>query len=79
MKIVVELDDEKKEVYQFVTDAYLAVRQLEPMGNKKGKVAVLPETKSYSWGPNIRELTKEVAQSLVELQELLRGLKNGSN
>ena len=77
MKITFEDDDKKVTVFQNIIDAYLCVRQLEPMKGKKGKMANLPETKSYSWGVNVRELVKEVNQSLVELQEYLRSLPRG--
>lgn len=74
MKITIEHDDGKKEVYQYVTDAYLAVRQLEPMQSKQGQPAVLPETRSYSWGANLRELVKEVRQSIFEMEDTLKKL-----
>lgn len=76
MKITIDLDDGKKQVFQNVTDAYLAVRQLEPMQNKKGKSALLPETRSFSWGANLRELVKEIRQSIVELDDVLKGIQN---
>lgn len=72
MKITIEHDDGKKETFQSVTDAYLAIRQLQPMQEKKKDIALLPETRSYSWGVNLRELVKEVRQSLEELNEILR-------
>lgn len=58
-------------VFQDVTDLYIAVRQQKPV-QKKGSLAVLPETTSFSWGANLRELVKEVQQSLVELQDFLK-------
>lgn len=72
MKLTIELDDGKEIVHQNITDMYVAVRKLEPMQSKRGKPAVLPETTSFSFGSNVRELVKEVAQSLVELQDFLR-------
>lgn len=76
MKIVVELDSGKTETYNNVTDAYVCVRQLEPVYTDKdqkiiSKMAFLPETRSYSWGANARELVKEIRQSLEELQNFL--------
>jgi hypothetical protein len=71
MKITVEHDDGKVEVFQEVTDAYVAVRQYTPTMNKQNDIALLPETKSYSWGSNVRELLKELRQSVVELQEFI--------
>jgi hypothetical protein len=79
MKITIQHDDGKTEVFQHVTDAYLCVRQLEPMQGKKGKTAVLPETKSYSWGARVRELVKELAQSTLELQDYLKKLRDGGS
>ena len=72
MKIIVYHDDGKEEVYQEVTDAYLAVRQHQPMASKEGQIALLPETRSYSWGNNLRELVKELYQSQTELQEIIK-------
>lgn len=78
MKIVIHHDNKKKETFKDVTDYYLAVRRLEPMMDKKMKQAILPETRSFSYGNNVRELVKEVSQSLVELQEFLKN-QNGSS
>jgi hypothetical protein len=75
MKLEITKDDGKKEVFQNITDLYIAVRQLQPMMNKKQEQAILPETRSFSYGDNVRELTKEITQSLVELQDYLRSLK----
>ena len=78
MKITLEDDDKKVTVYQNITDVYFCIRQLEPM--KKGaKIAMLPETRSFSFGSNVRELVKELGQSLVELQEYLRSIPRGSS
>ena len=71
-KITIEHEGKKKEVFQDCSDLYIAVRQLKPMMNKKMKQAVMPETRSFSYGDNVRELVKELAQSLVELQEFLK-------
>jgi transcriptional regulator with AAA-type ATPase domain len=43
------------------------------------KVMDTVTTKSYSWGGNVRELIKEVQQSLIELQDFLRGQRNGGS
>ena len=69
MKIIVYHDDGKEEVFQEVTDAYLAVRQHTPMANKKGDMVFLPDTRSYSWGQNLRELIKEIRESISEMEE----------
>ena len=80
MTITVEDDDGKTQVFQHVTDAYLCVRQLEPMQQHNGnRMAMLPETRSFSWGSNVRELVKEIRQSLDELQDFLRGIARGSS
>lgn len=79
MKIVLELDDGTKEIHQNVTDYYLAVRKLEPMIGSENDMATLPETRSFSYGSNLREVAKEVAQSLVEIQEFLREQRRGLN
>lgn len=73
MKITIDHEGESDTiVYQNVTDYYLAVRSLEPMTNSEGDMATLPEVKSHSWGANLRELAKEVAQSLYEIQDYLK-------
>ncbi len=74
MKLEITKDDGTSEVYESVTDYYLSVRQLQPMAKADGEIAFLPETRSYSAGPNVRELVKELQQSIVELQEFLRTL-----
>ena len=79
MKISIEFDDGKGVTYEDVTDAYLAVRQQKPAANKRGEFALLSETRSFSWGGNIRELAKELAQSQIELQEILKEQKHGGS
>lgn len=78
MKITVQHDDGKVEVFQNITDAYLCVRQLDPVKPRDGDIAMLPQTRGYSWGGNVRELVKEITQAIVELQELLRRASAGS-
>lgn len=78
MKLTIALDDDKTIVYQDVTDLYIAIRQLKPVQKQKdGSPAVIAETTSYSWGSNIRELIKEVTQSLHELQDFLKERRHG--
>lgn len=80
MKLTVEQDDGKTIVYQNVTDIYLAVRQLDTVQSAKdGSPALLPVTASHSWGGNVRELVKEVQQSLVELQDYLKEQRHGNH
>jgi hypothetical protein len=71
MKITVEKDDGTVQTFDEVTDAYLSLRQAHPMMGDKG-MAVELQTRSYSWGSNLREIAKELAQSLVEIQSILR-------
>jgi len=77
MKIVITMDDKTEKVYQNITDYYVCVRQLEPMQGKKGKMAMLPETKSFSHSTGkIRELLKEIRQSIEEIQDVIRGSRS---
>jgi hypothetical protein len=78
MTITIELDKKQKEVYQNVTDAFLAVRQLNSARNDKGKMATIIDTSSRSWGPNVRDIIKEITQSTIELQDYLKELKDGT-
>lgn len=81
MKITIEKDNGTKEVFQNVTDLYLAVRQKEPVFAYKdmNQVDSIVQVRSYSWGENLRELVKELQQSLVELQDFLREKRNGGS
>jgi hypothetical protein len=72
MKITIEKDDNTSQVFEDITDAYLSIRRAEPMMSDKG-MAVELQTRSYSWGSNLREIAKELSQSLVEIQSILRG------
>lgn len=78
MKIVVTKDDGTDIVFQDVSDCYLAVRQVTSVSHKK-ETKLVVETKSWSWGANVREIVKEVAQSLIELQEYLGSMRNATN
>lgn len=71
MKVTIEHDDGKTEEFRNVSDAFLAVRQYEPMARRNGDTALLPETRSYSWGPNVRETLKEIRQAAIELQRMI--------
>lgn len=77
MKVVITKDDGSEIVFKDVSDCYISVRQLTTVVHDKQPKLVV-ETKSWSWGGNVRELVKEIQQSLVELQEYLRS-KNASN
>jgi cob(I)alamin adenosyltransferase len=72
MKLTIEHDNGKTEVFQDVTDIYLACRTLKSIGTDSTLLSGIPEIRSYSWGNLLRELTKEVQQSLIELQDELR-------
>lgn len=90
MKITIEHDDGKVEVFQEALDVYLAVRQIVTLVKESEDntppLATLV-TKSYSWGSNLREIVKELRQSTIELEgyiksvnaEALRELKDPSN
>jgi hypothetical protein len=76
MKIVIFHDEDggedgKVEEFQHVTDAYLCVRQSEPF-QKDDSLTFVSDTRSYSWGSNVREIIKELSQSLLELREFLK-------
>lgn len=73
MKITLEHDDGKVEVFQNVCDLYVALRQEIIKANpEEMRPALAYETRSFSAGSNPRELIKEVRQSLDELQDYLR-------
>jgi DNA polymerase II small subunit/DNA polymerase delta subunit B len=76
VRITVHHDDGAIETFEDVTEAYLAVRQQTPVATRAGELAVVPDTRSYSWGGNLRELVKEITQSLDELQDILREQRN---
>jgi len=72
MKITIEdiqLPDGTKEtkVFNDVSDAYVAIRFPEMHRNGDALVHVI-HTRSYSYGPGIRDLLKELRQSIVELE-----------
>lgn len=78
MKLVLTRDDGSTEVFQDITDLYIAVRQETPRTD--GRTAwYVPSMRSYSWGGNFRELIKEVNQSLIEMQDKLREMQNGGS
>lgn len=78
MRVTVEYDDGKGIVLQDITDLYVAYRQQTLRTD--GKQAFVDATmRSHSWGANVRELVKELQQSLVELQDFLRATRGGSS
>lgn len=80
MKLTLERDDGKTEVFNNITDLYIAFRASKNVFTAEESVMLRVEgTSSYSWGTNVRELVKELQQSLVELQEFLRGRQNGDS
>lgn len=79
MIVTIKHDDGKTESFRDVTDCYIAVRQLKPMQDKNATLAVLPEARSWSWGANLRELLKELRQSVVEIEDVLKGLQRGGS
>lgn len=82
MKITVERDSGEVETFQHVSDCYLAVKQIIPVMSNNGDAGTISNCKSYSWGANLRELAKELAQSLIEIQDTLTQMRrsdgNGS-
>lgn len=80
MRVIIEKDNGVEEVFQNITDLYIAYRQTELVNRQQDKFAIQRTvTKSHSWGSNVRELVKEVTQSLVELQDFLREQRNGGS
>ena len=79
MKITIQHDDGQEEIIQDITDFYVAVR-LHKLMTTPGNIATYVEQgRSWSRGTNIRELVKEVQQSLVELQDHLREHRHGGS
>lgn len=78
MRVIIEKDTGEKEVFQDVSDIYLAIRQDIWVG-KDARAFPTWKVHSFSWGGNVRELVKELQQSLVELQDFLRGQRNGGS
>jgi hypothetical protein len=72
MKLTLTLNDGRTEVFQNVLDAYVVLRQEELKYSEADRVVFSTKIGSHSWGEDIRELVKEVQQSLVELQDFMR-------
>lgn len=71
MIITITKDDGTEQTFADVVTAYVAVQQVAPyMDNQNVPMQTL-ETRSYSYGNNIREVAKELAQSLHEIQVIL--------
>ena len=78
MRVTVQHDNGKEEVFQHITDLYICYRQTQSMTDGDAQyMSLVPVMRSHSWGAGIRELVKELQQSLVELQDFLRELRNG--
>jgi hypothetical protein len=77
MRVIIEKDDGTQEVFQRACDVYIAVRQEEHKLFESDKLGLFIKTTSHSYGSNIRELVKELQQSLVELQDYLRKNNGG--
>jgi hypothetical protein len=73
MKITIQ-DGEKEQVFDDVLDYYIAVRQVAPLMTKESNLAREIQTKSYSKGSALRDILKELRQSVVELEVHLNGL-----
>jgi len=79
MKLTIELDNGKTEVFQNVTDLYIAIKQTSRVSVENELVNYISSTASYSWGSDVRELVKEITQSQIELQDHLRDMRNGDS
>jgi hypothetical protein len=77
MRLTIEKDDGTTEVFQNILDLYVVVRREEKVLFETDKLGLYLKTTSHSYGSNVRELVKEVQQSLVELQDFLREQRNG--
>lgn len=75
MRITVEHDNGTVETFQHVVDCYLAVRRIVPVMKDNGGMGTVSDSKSYSWGSNLRETAKELAQSLLEIQDTLTHMR----
>jgi hypothetical protein len=79
VKIAITREDGLTEVFEDVTDCYIAYRQ-ETLRTDGQRAWPTLDIRSHSWGTgHLRDLVKEVQQSLVELQDFLRGQRNGAN
>jgi len=65
-------------VFSDVEDAYVAVRSPETYRNGDA-IANMLTTKSYSYGVDIRELLKELRQSIVELEDHVKEQRNANS
>jgi hypothetical protein len=79
VKIAVIMDDDTQIIYQNVTDAFLVARVDEPLLTPDAQYSARTFTKSNSWGSNPRELVKEAAQAVLELQDYLREHRHGNS
>lgn len=79
MKIIIKKDDGTEEIFDRVSDAYLAVRQSQPMADREKRPGFEVLTKSYSWGPNLREIVKELHQSEIEIQKIINKDDHGNS
>jgi hypothetical protein len=74
VKITVEKDDGEEIVFQNITDATISMRQLKPLMDNDGDVAMFPDTTSHTWTTGgQRELVKELRQVTYELQRFIDG------
>lgn len=77
MKVTIEDSTGKQEVFTSITDLYIAYRQTNLVATD-GTLHEVVHSRSHSWGTNLRELVKEVQQSLVELQDYLKARRDGN-
>jgi len=80
MKLIVEKDNGEREVFQNITDLYIAARYPKPLAHEEFGLHANIVTTSHSWASgNFRDVVKEVRQSLVELEDHFREKRNGGS
>jgi hypothetical protein len=77
VKITVEHDNGKVEVFQDIADAFLAANQVRHV-EADGEIVLMQDMRSWSWG-NVRVLLKELRQAVVELEDILRERSRGGS
>jgi len=75
VKITVTKDNGEEDIFDGVSDYYLAVRCPVPLTKDK-KIFQEIQTRSYSSGSNLRDIIKELRQSTIELQDYFDKIRN---
>jgi hypothetical protein len=80
VKITIEREPGQITVFNEVSDVYVVVRQVKVLTDLAGENPTRNiDTTSFSWGSNVRELVKEITQSLTELQDYLKESRHGGS